>query len=295
MSVCIAGGSGFIGTHLCRELLDRDVDVAALSRSPESAELPAGVEPVQGDVTAGAEALEDALAGHDAVVNLVALSPLFQPKGRSHHDVHTEGTRNLVEAAEAAGVDRFVQMSALGADPDGDTAYIRAKGEAETIVRESDVEHVIYRPSVVFGAGDEFVGFTRLLTPPVIAPLPGGGKTRFQPIWVGDLAPMLADGATEDGHLGETYEIGGPEVLTLADVARLVRPSVAVVVPVPMVLARVGLTVAGAIPGAPMGLDQYRSLRMDNTTSTNEITAFGVDPSELRRLSEYLETGGDQP
>jgi NADH dehydrogenase len=288
MSVCIAGGSGFIGTHLCRELVDRDVDVVALSRSPESADLPAGVEAVQGDVTAGPEALAEAVAGQDAIVNLVALSPLFQPRGRTHHEVHVEGTRNLVEAAEAADVDRFVQMSALGADPDGETAYIRAKGEAEAIVRDADAQHVIYRPSVVFGDGDEFVGFTRLLTPPVIAPLPGGGKTRFQPIWVGDLAPMLADGAIESEHLGETYEVGGPEVLTLADVARLVRPSVAAVVPVPMSLARVGLALAGAIPGVPVGPDQYRSLEMDNTVSRNDVTAFGVAPDELRTLADYL-------
>jgi NADH dehydrogenase len=294
MSVLIAGGSGFIGTHLSRELVDRDVEVAVLSREPEAADLPGGVEAVRGDVTAGADALEDALAGHDAVVNLVALSPLFRPRGRTHQEVHVEGTRNLVDAAEAADVDRFVQMSALGADPDGDTAYIRAKGEAETIVRESSVEHVIFRPSVVFGDGDEFVGFTRLLTPPVIAPLPGGGNTRFQPIWVGDLAPMLTEGALEDEHLGETYEIGGPEVLTLADVARLVRPSLAAVLPVPMGLAKVGLSLAGAIPGAPMGADQYRSLRMDNTTATNDVSAFGVDPADLRTLAEYLDTDADR-
>jgi NADH dehydrogenase len=295
MSVLIAGGSGFIGTHLSRELVDRDVEVAVLSRNPESSDLPTGVDAVRGDVTAGAAALEDALTGHDAVVNLVALSPLFQPRGRTHQEVHVEGTRNLVEAAEAADVSRFVQMSALGADPDGDTAYIRAKGEAETIVRESSVDHVIFRPSVVFGEGDEFVGFTRLLTPPVLAPLPGGGKTRFQPIWIGDLAPMVADGALDDRHRGETYEIGGPAVLTLSDVARLVRPSLAVVLPVPMVLAKVGLSVAGAIPGAPMGADQYRSLRMDNTTATNDVTAFGVDPAQLRTLAEYLEADADRP
>jgi NADH dehydrogenase len=290
MSICIAGGSGFIGTHLCRELRNREEEVLALSRDPGSADLPDGVEPVEGDVTGDPAALEAALDGHEAVVNLVALSPLFQPRGRTHQEVHVEGTRNLIEAATAAGVDRFVQMSALGADPGGETAYIRAKGAAESIVREASVEHVIVRPSVVFGEGDEFVGFTRLLTPPGVAPLPGGGKTRFQPIWVGDLAPMLADGTLADEHGGETYEIGGPEVLTLADVARLVRPNLAAVLPVPMILAKLGLTVAGAIPGAPMGPDQYRSLEMDNTVDHNDVDAFGRDPADLRTLADYLES-----
>ena len=293
MDVLVAGGTGFIGTNLVAELLARDHDVTVLARDPDDADLPAGVESVAGDVTAY-DSIESAVAGHDAVVNLVALSPLFKPKGGNemHDEVHRHGTENLVAAAEAGDVSRFVQMSALGADPDGSTAYIRAKGRAETHVTDSDLDWVILRPSVVFGEGGEFVSFTKKLAPPVLTPLPGGGKTKFQPIWVGDLVPMLADCVVEDKHVGEAYELGGPEQLSLADVAKLAHGAAGrsvTVLPVPMALAGIGLSIGGKIPGFPMGADQYRSLQFDNTTDDNAVSAFGVDPAELTSLPAYLE------
>jgi NADH dehydrogenase len=292
MHVLVVGGSGFVGTALCRELSERGHDVTALSRSPEDADLPADVTTAMGDVTAY-DSIESHFERQDAVVNLVALSPLFKPSGgdEMHDTIHRGGTKNCVRAAEAHDVSRFVQMSALGADPNGQTAYIRAKGRAEEIVRESELEWVIYRPSVVFGDGGEFVPFTKKLAPPYVTALPGGGKTRFQPIWIGDLAPMLADGVEDDAHVGNAYDVGGPEVLTLAEVAKLAhsadgRP--VNVIPVPMGLAGVGLSVAGKIPGFPMGADQYRSLKFDNTTAENDVGAFGVSESDLTTLSAYL-------
>jgi len=293
MNVLVVGGSGFIGRHLCAELVDRGHDVTALSRDPDPDELPDGVEPAVGDVTAY-DSIEPAFEGQDAVYNLVALSPLRKPRGgdERHVEVHRDGTEHCLRAAAAHEVPRFVQQSALGADPAGDTHYIRAKGRAEELVRDTDIDWTIVRPSVVFGDGGEFVPFTRKLTPPVLAPLPGGGKTRFQPISVADLVPMLADTIEDDRHVGQTYELGGPEVLTLADVAKLARrargQSVAVL-PVPMALAGVGLTVAGSIPGFPLGRDQYRSLKFDNTVVDNDVEVFGASEDELTTLAEYLE------
>jgi NADH dehydrogenase len=293
------------------------------------------------------------------VVNLVSLSPLFKPKGgdERHFEVHLGGTENCLRAAEAHDVPKFVQMSGLGADPDGDTHFLRAKGEAERAVRDADVDWTIFRPSVVFGEGDEFVGFTKLLAPPYFTPLPGGGKTRFQPIWVGDLVEMLAmaiegvapedeataadasgeeatatdggetdDEGTDDGadtgtddagdaaetdaadhddtdgtaadaaepvdpHVGQTYEVGGPEVLTLAEVARLAHAAdnkPVSVLDVPMPLAGIGLSLLDVVPGAPMGSDQYRSLQFDNTTDHNDIGAFGFTEADLTTLADYL-------
>ena len=293
MDVLVAGGNGFIGTNLVAELLERGHEVTVLARSPDDADVPAGAATVAGDVTAS-DSIESAVDGRDAVVNLVALSPLFKPAGGNemHDEVHRHGTENLVAAAEAGGVSRFVQMSALGADPDGTTTYIRAKGRAETHVTDSDLEWVIVRPSVVFGDGGEFVSFTKKLVPPFLTPLPGGGKTKFQPIWVGDLVPMLADCVEREEHVGETYELGGPEQLTLADVARLAHGAAGrsvTVIPVPMALAGIGLSIGGKLPGFPMGADQYRSLQFDNTTDDNAVAAFGVDPAELTSLSAYLE------
>jgi len=290
MDVLVTGGTGFIGEALCRELDHRGHDVTALSRSPGDADLPPDVETAEGDVTEYGS-ITGAFEGQDAVYNLVALSPLYKTKGElTHARVHLGGTENAVRAAEEGGVDRFVQMSALDADPDGPTAYLRAKGEAETVVRESDLDWTIFRPSVVFGDGGEFVPFTKQLTTPYVTALPGGGRTRFQPIHRGDMVRILADGLAEE-HAGETYEIGGPEVLTLAAVTKLAYraegKSVSIV-PVPMSLASVGLTLAGPLPFVPFGPDQARSLRLDNTTADNDVEAFGLDEGDLTTLREYL-------
>jgi len=298
MKVLVVGGSGFIGSHLCRELQSRGHSVTAMSRSPNSEDLPDGVEKAMGDVT-DYDSIAGAFEGKDAVVNLVALSPLFEPSGgnRMHDIVHWQGTENVVKAAEANDVPRLVQLSALGADTDGDTAYIRSKGKAEGAVKSSGLDWVIFRPSVVFGDGGEFVSFTKRLkgmfAPGVpLYPLPGGGKkTRFQPIWVGDLVPMLADTLSEAEHVGEVYELGGPEVLTLRQVTEQVyeaSDSSVSILPLPMALAGIGLKTLGAVPGFPMGGDQYRSLNFDNTTDDNAVAAFDVDPDELTTLGEYL-------
>jgi len=298
MRVLVVGGTGFVGTALCRELDDRGHTVTAMSRSPDDENLPSGVEPVMGDVTAY-DSIEGAFEGKDVVVNLVALSPLFRPDGGydKHFEVHLGGTENVVKAAEEHGVGRLVQMSALGADPDGDTAYIASKGQAERVVWESSLDYVVVRPSVIFGDGGEFVSFTKRLAPRPAAPLPGGGDTRFQPIWLGDVVPMLADAAEGDEHVGETYELGGPEVLTLADVAEMAHRADGhsfTALPLPMALADIGLGLLGAV-GGPMGRDQARSLRLDNTTDDNDIAAFGVDAADLTTLGSYLGLAESEP
>ncbi|WP_256685825.1 complex I NDUFA9 subunit family protein [Halococcus qingdaonensis] len=290
MDVLVTGGDGFVGRSLCDELAERGHDVTALSRDPDPTVFEEDVSTAVGDVTAY-DSMVEQFEGRDAVVNLVALSPLFQPpSGTSHREVHLHGSENAVRAAEEHDVKRFVQMSALGADPDGDTAYLRTKGRAEGVVRDSALDWTIFRPSVVFGDGGEFVSFTKKVTPPYLAPLPRGGRTRFQPIWIGDLAPMLADGL-DDEHVGETYELGGPAVLTLADVAKLAyraEGKPVSVLPVPMGLTKLGMNAIGPVPMIPFGPDQARSLEMDNVVDENDIGAFGRGESELTTLAAYL-------
>jgi len=290
MEVHVTGGTGFVGSYLSNELVEAGHDVVAVSRSPD--ESPVGIDDAvdrrEGDVTAP-ETLD--FSGADVVVHLVALSPLVKPSGTTHHAVTAEGTRNVVEACERDGVDRLVHMSALGADEDGETAYIRAKGEAERTVNESSLDATVFRPSVVFGDGGDFVSFTKLLTTPYVTGLPGGGKTRFQPLYIGDLVGMLADSLDEE-HVGETYEIGGPEPLTLAEMSRSVYEAEGRslrIVPIPMPLARVGLCLADPLPFVPMGSDQYRSLKFDNIVEgTNDLDAFGLTLDDLTTFDEYL-------
>ena len=286
VNVLVVGGTGFIGRVLCRVLDERGVAVTAASRSPDPSVLPPSVDTVSLDVTD--TDLSDVVAGHDVVVNLVALPSHVQPRGQSHEAVHHRGTRHLLAASEATGVTRFVQLSGLGVDSGVDTAYFRAKLAAETAVRTTDLEWVIYRPSVVFGNGCAFLPFLRRLTAARVVPLPGGGTMRIQPIWVDDLAEMVADGVTTDGHDGHIYELGGPDRLTLAQTVKLVRPRSAIV-PVPMSLAAAGATVADWLPGVPIGRDQYRVQRLDNTTASNDVAAFGVDERDLLSLYDYLD------
>ena len=297
MNVLVVGGSGFIGTHLSEELVDRGHDVTVLSRSPEEEDLPEGVATVAGDVT-DYDSIEGAFEGQDAVVFLVSLSPLFRPDGgdEMHDRGHRGGTENALWAAEAHSVERFVQMSALSADPDAPTHFLRAKGRADEAVRDSELDTVILQPSVVFGEGGEFIWFTKhlkkLFAPGLpVYPLPGGGKTiRFQPIWVGDFAPMIADTVEDNEHVGRTYEFGGPDLLTLREITNLVYESEGrsvSIVPLPMPMAKIGLTVLGSV-GFSMGQDQYRSLRIANVASHNDVGAFGVDESDLTSLRSYL-------
>lgn len=291
MEVHITGGTGFVGSHLSNELAGRGIDVVAVSRSPEETPVAVrgSVERREGDVTEP-DTLD--FEGADAVVHLVSLSPLFKPKGTTHEAVTAEGTRNVVEACEDAGVERLVHMSALGADPDGSTAYIRAKGEAEEAVRGSSLDWTLFCPSVVFGDGGEFVSFTKLLTTPYLTGLPGGGKNSFQPMYVGDLVEMIADSLEDERHVGEKYEVGGPERLTLAEMSKMVYEAEGkslCVFPVPMPVAKVGLSVADPLPFVPMGSDQYKSLKIDNVVGgTNDVSEFGLSVDELTTFSEYL-------
>jgi NADH dehydrogenase len=291
MDVLVTGGTGFIGAHLCRELDDRGHDVTALSRTPDDTDLPADVATATGDVTAY-DSIDAHFEGKDAAINLVALSPLFKPRGgdQRHFVVHLGGTENVVRAAGEHDVGKIVQLSGVHADPDAPTAYLAAKGQAEEVVRDSTVASTILRPTVAFGDGDEFQGFVKLLTTPYVTALPGA-KTPYQLLWVGDLVEMIA-AALEGTHDGETYELGGAERLTLAEITRLIYRAEGrsvTVVPVPLGLAGVGLTMADPIPLVPFGRDQYRSLRdFELVIAKNDVAALGVDPDEMRTFGAYL-------
>lgn len=292
MNVLVTGGTGFVGTSLCAELASRGHDVTAMARTPGSADFGgADVATVAGDVTRP-DSMEGAFEGRDAVVNLVALSPLYRPDGgnQRHFEVHLGGTENVLEAAREHDVGKIVQMSGVHADPNADTAYLRAKGRAEEEVRDSELDWVILRPTVLFGEDCEIVDFVKLVTTPYVTGLPGGGRQRFQLIWVEDLAPMLADCVDDDSHVGETYELGGPEVLTLKQVTERIYAAEGkpvTVIPVPLAMADVGLTTLGAL-GGPLGKDQAKSLRKDLTVEENDVYAFDVDEDELTTFEEYL-------
>ncbi|WP_306060486.1 complex I NDUFA9 subunit family protein [Natronococcus wangiae] len=292
MEVLVTGGTGFVGQHLCEVLHDRGHDVTAMSRDQDDNAVPDEVNTVEGDVT-DRDSIDETVEGQDAVVHLVALSPLYEPTGeKGHQEIHVGGTETIIASMENYQVDHLVHMSALGADPTGPTAYIRAKGQAERAVQESGPDWVIFRPSIIFGDGDELRPFTKKLTTPYITGLPGGGDTPFQLIWVRDIAPMLAEAVSDNEHLGERYEIGGPEVLTLADVTKLIYRAEGKsvrIIPIPMPLVGLGLSIAAVITFIPFGTDQYRALKFDNTVSENDIDALDTETDDLLTLDIYLD------
>ena len=273
MTVLVTGGTGFIGPHVVHTLRTREIPVRALVRNPARATRLAawGAELVGGDVTDPASLLA-ACAGVDAVVHLVAI---IKGPPEDFERVMAEGTRNVVAAAQSAGVKRFVLASALGLDERSKDAvpYFAAKWEMERAVRESGLDHVIFRPSFVFGRdGGVLPTFIRLARFAPVTPVIGSGHRRLQPIWVDDLAEYYARAIDEQAATNRTFELGGPDAVSwnefwerLKRVLGVRRPSVHV----PVGAMRLQATVTERLPGAPVTRDQLTMLELGDNVVTD--------------------------
>jgi NADH dehydrogenase len=291
--ILVTGGTGFIGPHVVHALRERDRPVRALVRdqSGKSATTLAawGAELVQGDMTER-ESLRRAVEGADVVVHLVAIR---QGSEEQFHRVMEEGTSALVAAAKEAGVKRFVLMSALGTSEESKdlVPYYHAKWEEEQAVSGSGLEHVIFRPSFVFGRdGGALPTFIRLARLAPVTPIVGPGTQRLQPIWVEDVAEYYAQAVDLQAAGGRTFEIGGPDTPTWNDfwdrLKRALgsrRPSIHV----PFRVMRLQALFTERLPGAPVTRDQLTMLELgDNVvTTTDAVDTFGL---ELVPLDEQL-------
>jgi NADH dehydrogenase len=295
VTVLVTGGTGFIGPHVVHALRARETPVRTLVRKPARAtRLTAwGVELATGDVTDPAS-LRTACEGMDTVVHLVAI---IRGKPADFERVMTQGTRNVVAATQEANVRRIVLASALGLDERSKDAvpYFAAKWQMERAVRESGLEHVIFRPSFVFGRdGGVLPTFIRLARIAPVTPIIGPGRERLQPIWVEDLAQYYALAATEQTGTNQTFELGGPEAVTwnefwdrLKRVLGKRRPSVHV----PFSLMRAQAAVTERLPGAPVSRDQLTMLELGDNVVTDpsavetfKLTLVGLD-EQLRRAT----------
>jgi NADH dehydrogenase len=266
VTVLVTGGTGFIGPHVVHALRARDIPVRALVRDPGRASRLGswGAELATGDVT-DAASLKTACAGVDAVVHQVAI---IKGSKQAFETVMEQGTRNVVVAAQEAGVQRFVLASALGLDERSKDAvpYFAAKWQMEKAVRESGLEHVIFRPSFVFGNdGGVLPTFIRLARYAPVTPIIGPGRQRLQPIWVEDLAEYYARALSEPAAANRTFDLGGPEAVSwnefwerLKRVLGVHRPSIHV----PFGLMRAQATVTERLPGAPVSRDQLTMLQL---------------------------------
>jgi NADH dehydrogenase len=290
--VTVFGGGGFIGRYVCEILLKRGVRVRVASRQPRCAHFiqPLGqvgqVGFVRADLTKP-ETLDRAIHGATAVINLCGIL-----KGK-FTSVHVEGARALAEGAAKNDTSAFVQISAIGADAHSDSAYGKSKAGGEAAVRATFPGATIIRPSLVFGPEDEltnrFAGMAQLPFLPVIA-----AERKFQPVYVRDLAQAIAKAALDpQTYSGKTYEIGGPQVMSMKELHEAILEltgQTPEVVEVPSFAASM-LSRFGWLPGAPLTRDQWRMLQQDNVVSpgSNGLSAFGVEATPLAAVGhEWL-------
>jgi NADH dehydrogenase len=272
--ITIYGGSGFIGRHVVRALAKTGARMRIAVRRPELAGFlqPLGgvgqITAVQANVRFPDSLLAPA-KGADAVVNLVGI---LAPSGKqTFKAVQDEGARHVAEAARAAGAKVLVHGSAIGADPDSPSIYARTKAAGEAAVKEVFPEAVISRPSVVFGPGDGFFcRFAAIAQISPALPLIGGGETKFQPVFAGDVAKAVVAALTGKAQEGAVYEVGGPEVLTMKEVMERVLAYTMRkrwLVPLPFPLAKLQGAMLQLLPKPPLTLDQVRLLELDNVVS----------------------------
>lgn len=286
-NICVIGGSGFVGRHLCQQLAAQGYRIRVPTRDRERAKalilLPT-VDVVVADVQDSA-ALSAVVKGCDAVINLVGV--LHDARGkRGFAAAHVELARKVVAACRAHHVRRLLQMSALAAAVDAPSAYLRSKGEAEMIVRESGLDFTIFRPSVIFGPDDSFLNMFACLARvlPVIALASPGA--RFQPVYVDDVAAAFVRALPDMKTLGRSYELGGPQRYTLRELVAYVGRITGRPRPILGLNRALSYCQAWAMEWLPVKLmtrDNLRSMEVDSVSDS--AFPFGIKPQALEAVA----------
>lgn len=302
MRVLVTGATGFVGREILRQLHQQGQSIRILARSPGSPRVQEaisswGAEVHPGDVREAAS-LEGALNGIEAVIHLVGI--ISEVGESTYANVHTQGTRNMVAATQQAGVRRFVHMSALGTRPNAVSRYHQSKWAAEELVRHSGLDFTIFRPSLIYGPEDQFVNlFAKVIRLSPVVPLLGSPRARFQPVPVEAVATAFTKSPGEPRSVGQTYDLCGPEALTLSEIVeriqdvlgkRRFRPHV------PVSLARCQAACLEFVFGRllrkapPLNRDQLVMLEEDNAGDPQPVNElFGLRPVALREgIGKYL-------
>ena len=288
-TVTLIGGGGFIGRYAVEALLKHHVRLRIAERNPKSAHTlmplskPGQIALVPANLL-DPSSIKAAVAGADAVVNLVGTFDVDRQQA-----LHVDGAGRAAELAREAGAQAFVQISAIGADPEGAANYARTKGKGEAAVRDAFPGATILRPSTVFGAEDEFTnrfaGMMDLPATPVLA-----ADTKFQPVFVRDLGRAIAAAVLDPAtHGGKTYEIAGPDVMSLMEINRAIAdlsgrdPNF---VELPDVFGGM-ISKFGFLPGAPLTKDQWTMLQSDNVQSTDApgLSDMGIAATPLSSVA----------
>jgi uncharacterized protein YbjT (DUF2867 family) len=296
LSICVLGGTGFVGSHLVSRLVRDGHRVRVLTRHRERHRellvLP-GLELRNADVH-DAAMLPEALRGHDVVINLIGI--LNEQGPARFRRVHAELTRTVISACKSAAVPRLLQMSALRAGEDAPSEYLRTKGQAERLLREDAgaVAWTVFRPSVIFGPGDGITNkFADLLRLFPLLPI-ARADARFAPVYVGDVVEAMVRTLGNRAACGATYELCGAEVLTLRELVQYVATVLGLrrlVVGLPRPAGWLQAWLLGFVPGKPLSLDNFRSLQLDSICSDNGLARLGIEPAALRAVvPDYLRT-----
>ncbi len=294
--ICLLGGSGFLGRHVAARLVARGHEVVVLTRARHRNRdllvLPT-LRLVQGDPLIDRD-LDSAVAGADAVVNLVGIVNETGRRGGGFDRIHVQLVERALAACRAAGIRRFIQISALKAATNGPSHYLRSKGQGETRVRESGLDWTIMQPSVIFGPEDRFVNrFVRMLQVLPVLPL-ARAHARLAPVWVGDVAEAVLRALESREAAGQTYQLCGPKVYSLREIVRLAgtiaghpRP----ILPLPPTLGRLQALVLQMFPGKPFSVDNFLSLSVHSICESGApgLRSLGITPTGLENgLNRYL-------
>ncbi len=291
--ILVTGATGFLGSHLVRELIAGGYKVRALVRDVRRGERlkSQGVELVKGDMT-DPESLKEATKGVEIVINLVGI---ISGGEKVYKAVHTEGTWKLIQAAKENGAKRFIYISANGASRDGATAYFRTKWEAEEEVRKSGLEYTIFRPSVLFGPNDAFVNqlaFGMKILP--VFPVFGSGEYKLQPLFVTDLAQCMVKSITEPKAVNQVIEMGGPDAMTFNEIVDAVAEALnkkVYKIHIPLSMIKLSARLMGKIlKKPPVSIDQLIMMEQGNLCDITRMKAiFGIEPKPFKKgIRTYL-------
>jgi len=295
--ICIIGGSGFVGRAIVDRAIGAGHRVTVACRHPERARdlLVKGAELARADVVDGS-GIDAAVAEHDVVIYLVGL--LFEKGRQNFAAAHVDGVARVLESCQRADVRQYLHMSALGAGKVSESVYAETKAAAEKLVSESGLNWTIFRPSIIYGTGDNFFNQFKAMSAmlpvmPVIS-----GQTRFQPVWVEDVARAFV--ASIDNHhvSAQTYELGGPDVFSFQDMLEILMRELdrqRIFIPVPAIAANVMAMFTSLLPTPPITQDQLKLLAHDNVVEGEAFPAlFGKAAALERVLPTYICTSASE-
>lgn len=296
--IIVTGASGYIGSHIARRLVQAGKPVRALVHDRNRAEFEGrlnglDIQWVEGDVTQ-LESLEAAFQGGTVVIHTVAIA--IEKGGRKYETINYQGTVNVVEASNTAGIRRMINISQLGADPELPYRFLASKGKAQAYVAGSDLDWTAFRPSVIWGPEDEFANTFAKLVPltPIIFPIIGDDNAKFQPVWVEDVVTCVIKALDDPSTIRSEYELGGPEILTLEEIERRTVKAVGArrtMIHFPMPVLKIVVTLMETLlPSPPVTRSLLELLAVSNVPKDNAIKKFVSDPRpfSVENAADYM-------